>query len=303
MKGCIVRFLASCCVALFLSGCVHSLPKSVATQKNLEYSRVTGKPLLLDLYTPREVSGKLPVLVWIHGGSWRYGSKDPCPLAFIAASNLAIVSLNYRLSGEAPFPAQLEDCKAAIRWLRAHANTYHLDPERIGVFGASAGGHLAALLGTTANVPELEGKFRENLAFSSRVQAVLAFYPPTDLDALVVRPFARRNPRSDVGRLLGGALEKNRDRAALANPMRYISKDTPPFFIMHGERDRLVPISQSELLNEALKQAGVEVVFAPVPGKGHGIGAPPEVAHDIMIFIRRHLLDGASGIPAPPGGS
>ncbi len=295
------RILAALVICAFFTGCVHPIPKTVQSQKNLEYSRVTGKPLLLDLYTPKEPNGKLPVLVWIHGGSWRSGSKAPCPLAFIAASNIAVASINYRLSGEAPFPAQLEDCKAAIRWLRANANTYQLDPDRIGVFGASAGGHLAALLGTTANVSELEGKFRENLNFSSRVQLVCAFYPPTDLDALVVRPLARRNPYSDVGRLLGGPLEKNRDRAAMANPIRYIGKDTPPFFILHGERDQLVPISQSELLNDALKKAGVEVVFAPIAGKGHAISAPPAVAHDIMLFLSRHLLQNTNSAPA--GGS
>jgi len=212
----------------------------------------------------------------------------------MATQQVAIVSINYRLSGTAPFPAPLYDCKAAIRWLRANAEKYHLDAGHIGLFGASAGGHLEALLGTIAGVASLEGDVGGNLDYSSRVQAVCAFYPPTDLDKLVTDQKLRHNPRTDVARFLGGALADKLDRAALANPINYITKDSAPFFILHGEQDALVPVGQSRLLYQALKRAGVEAQLEVVPG-GHGIIAPPQPAREICRFFQTHL-----GIPREP---
>ena len=149
----------------------------------------------LDLYLPEKVKGRLPVVVWIHGGAWMEGSKDDCPAVPFAAEGCAVASINYRLSQHAIFPAQIQDCKAAIRWLRANADKYHLDPDHIGVWGASAGGHLVALLGTTAAVKEFEGR-GGNLDQSSRVQCVLDWYGPSELTmmgVLGIRP-ARRSP-------------------------------------------------------------------------------------------------------------
>jgi acetyl esterase/lipase len=243
---------------------------------------------LLDLYEPVSRDRPLPVIVWIHGGSWAGGSKDFCPLAYIATQSVAVVSINYRLSDVAPFPAQIHDCKAAIRWLRANSGKYQLDPDHIGVFGASAGGHLAALLGTTEGVKELEGD-GGNPTFSSRVQAVCAFYPPTDLDRVMTNPRDRATSTSAVARFLGGSLEQHRDVAALANPNRYVTPSSAPFFILHGSADTLVPIRHSELLTEALRAKGVEVIFEVALGKGHGIAAPPGVAPKIIDFFQRHL--------------
>ena len=123
----------------------------------------------------------------------------------MAAHNVAVVSINYRLSSVAPFPAALYDCKGAVRWLRANAEKYNLDADHIGLGGVSAGGHLAALMGTTANIPELEGDVGGNLNYSSRVQAVCAFYPPTDLDVLVTNKLSRTDPHTDIAKFLGGA--------------------------------------------------------------------------------------------------
>jgi acetyl esterase/lipase len=287
------KFLAtaSLLAALFLvPGCLMPrLPGSVKVEKNIEYARVASGPLLLDLYTPKQLGKKLPVIVWLFGGGWKMGSKDFCPIAYMAASNVAIVSINYRLSGSAPYPAQIFDCKGAVRWLRANADRYHLDADHIGVFGASAGGHLAALLGTTAGNAELEGDVGGNTNYSSTVQAVCAFYPPTDLDLLVTNPASRNAANTMVGKLLGGSLNEHLALAARASPLRFVSRDSAPFFLLHGEKDSLVPVQQSELLYAALKKAGVEAQLVIVPGKGHGIIAPPAAAQLIYQFFDRHL--------------
>jgi acetyl esterase/lipase len=207
----------------------------------------------------------------------------------MATQQVAIVSINYRLDSVAPFPAQIYDCKGAIRWLRAHADKYDLDPDHIGVFGASAGGHLAALLGTTAGDPKMEGDVGDNLKFSSRVQCVCAFYPPTDLNRLVSDPKQRLNPDNDVARLIGGPVADNVAKANFASPIFYVNKNSAPFFLMHGGADKLVPPEQSEIFHAALKKAGVEVHLEIVPDKGHGIIAPPNVAQEIYQFFGRYL--------------
>ena len=138
---------------------------SVATQRDLVYERVNGAVLTLDLYCPEKVSGSLPVIVWIHTGGWSKGRKERCPAVALVQDGYAVASIDYRLTSTAPFPAQIEDCKAAVRWLRANASTYHLDPDHIGVWGHSAGGHLAALLGTSGGVRELEGT-GDNMSYS-----------------------------------------------------------------------------------------------------------------------------------------
>lgn len=271
------------------AGCRSYSSKSVITQHDIEYGRPAGKPLLLDIYTPVNATNRLPVLVWIHGGSWKAGSKNPCPLVFLTKNGAAVVSIDYRLIDDAPFPAQLYDCKGAIRWLKANASRLNLDPNRIAVFGASAGGHLAALLGTTADLKEMEGDVGGNEAQSSRVQAICAFYPPTDLNLLVTNPVWRTSATSDIGRFLGGPLESNLDKAARANPLNYITPDDTPFYILHGAKDKMVPLAQGVMLHEALVKRGVESHLYVVPNKGHGIGAPPAAAREIVAFLGRHL--------------
>jgi acetyl esterase/lipase len=278
---------------LCMAGCMP-LPRSVKRDANIEYARVDGQSLLLDIYSPKQPRRKLPVLVYIHGGGWETGSKYPCPIGFLATQNVAVVSINYRLSGVAHFPAQLYDCKGAIRWLRANADKYNLDPDHIGLAGVSAGGHLAALEATTAGIADMEGDIGGNLNYSSRVQCVVAFYPPTDLDKLVNKEELRNSSNTLVAKFLGGPLAANMDNAALANPARFASKDSPPFFIMHGEQDSLVPVEQSRLLYEALKKAGADVQLEVVPG-GHGIIAPPRVAKEIYEFYQKYL-----GTSPPP---
>jgi acetyl esterase/lipase len=274
------------------SGCVSRLPDTIKVERDIKYAQVGGQSLRLDIYSPKNPVGKLPVVVWIHGGAWNSGSKDFCPIGFMAAQNLTIVSIDYRLDTVVPFPAQLYDCKGAIRWLRANAEKYNLDADHIGIFGASAGGHLALLLATTAGNPKLEGDVGDNLNFSSRVQCVCAFYPPTDLNRLVSDPKFRANPDGDVAKLIGGAVAQNVDKALAASPLTYVDKNCAPIFLMHGGADTLVPPEQSKKFYEALLSAGVEAHLEIVPRKGHGIIAPPPVAQEIYKFFNRHLKPG-----------
>jgi len=275
--------------ALSLTGCRTYSPKQVSVQRDLEYGRPDGVSLKLDLYTPKNTTNRTPVLVWIHGGAWKAGSRSPCPLAFLVKDGFAAVSIEYRFIDQAPFPAQLHDCKGAIRWIKANAARFNLDPDRIAVFGASAGGHLAALLGTTADVKDLEGEVGGNLEQTSRVQAICAFYPPTDLNRLITNPESRTSSSSDIGKLLGGPLEANLDKAARANPITYITPNDTPFYILHGAKDKVVPLEQSVLLHEALLKSGVESKLFTVPNKGHGIGAPTAATKEIVEFLGRHL--------------
>ncbi|MBI4446174.1 MAG: alpha/beta hydrolase [Acidobacteria bacterium] len=254
----------------FLSGTQvgYSIPPGEKFQ-DIVYAQAGDRDLLLDLYLPTEGKPPFPTIVWIHGGGWIGGSKENPQALEMKRWGYAVASIEYRLLTEALFPAQIEDCKAALRWLRAHAQDYGLDPDRMGVWGASAGGHLAALLGTSAGVPELEGSLG-NLEHSSRVQAVCDFYGPTDM--LSYHPLLK--DLLAVYETLNGAntkLEQVRKWAALANPISYISKDDPPFLIMHGDEDPTVPVEQSELLARELERAGVPVRLTIWKGRGHSL--------------------------------
>jgi acetyl esterase/lipase len=244
--------------------------------RNLVYRTIAGKGLTLDLYVPPNAkeSDRLPLVVWIHGGAWKSGSKDRCPAVPLIDRGFVVASISYRLSNEAIFPAQIQDCKAAIRWLRANAGRFPIDSDRVGVWGASAGGHLAALLGTSGDVKELEGG-PDNLKYSSRVQAVCDYFGPTDFLRMNDQPGAMDHNAADSpeSALIGGPIQKNPSKVARANPITYASPDDPPFLILHGDQDRTVLPSQSQLLHDALKKAGVKVLLGIVKGQGHGFTA------------------------------
>jgi acetyl esterase/lipase len=237
---------------------------NTAVERSLVYKRINGVVLTLDLYRSEKVSGLLTVILCVHGGHWDAGGKDRCPAVSLVQDGYAVASINYRLARTAPFPAQLEDCKAAVRWLRANASIYNLDPDRIGVWGYSSGGHLAALLGTTGGLPELEGS-GDNLQYSSRVQAVCDVAGPADLLAM-----ANLGPKRTLAiqGLLGGPPENDKAKAIAASPIHYISKDDPPFLIVHGEADRVIPVEQSQRLYEELRKAGVNATLK-TPHVGH----------------------------------
>ncbi|MGQ9575436.1 MAG: alpha/beta hydrolase fold domain-containing protein [Thermoguttaceae bacterium] len=287
-------------------GGMGRLPAGIRVERDLEYVPGGHERNKLDLYLPAKAEGPLPVVVWVHGGAWRGGSKEGCPAVWLVQQGYAVASINYRLSQHAVFPAQIEDCKAAIRWLRAHARPYQLDPGRLGVWGASAGGHLVALLGTSGDVKHLEGK-AGTLDQSSRVQCVVDFFGPTDF--LQMRG-QHDDPNAPEALLIGGPVRENRPKAAQANPITYVTPDDPPFLIIHGEEDRTVPINQSELLHAALTKAGVPSEFVRLAGAGHGGPGfqTPEVRKKIEEFLQRHLKPlssapkGPSSQAAPPPG-
>ncbi len=251
------------------------------SELNLEYARVVDKPLLLDLHRPAVSDKPLPVVIWIHGGGWRAGSKDRCPARFLVNHGFAVASVNYRLTKEAIFPAQIHDCKAAVRWLRANAGKYGLDPKRIGAWGSSAGGHLAALLGTSGGVADLEGNLG-HADRSSRVQAVVDFCGPADFLAWKVK-------RSPEMALFGGTIEEKKELARAASPALHASEDDPPFFIVHGRKDRTVPVRQSQLLDTALKKAKGNSTPLILDDLGHGLMNPDTQAL-ALLFFEMHLL-------------
>jgi len=251
-----------------------AVPAGVKAMRDVEYARVDGKPLLLDLYLPAKAAQPMPVIVWVHGGAWRAGDKKRCPAIPMAAQGYAVASINYRLTDVATFPAQIYDCKGAIRWVRAHAKEYGFDPDRIGVWGGSAGGHLVALLGTSGDVKELEGDVGGNLDFSSRVQAVAVFCGPSSfrIEDLKGREDTQEGKTPDtIAKLLGGTIQEKPELARLASPAAHVTPDDPPFLIVHGANDPIVPVQQAHIQAVALKKAGVEAVLHIDPEAGHGV--------------------------------
>lgn len=278
-------------------------PEGTRTERDLVYGRAGRDELKLNLYLPPGDAPK-PLIIWIHGGAWMMGSKDgPSPAQQFVGSGYAVAHVGYRLSQLAKWPAQMHDCKAAVRWLRANAEKYHLDPKRFAVWGSSAGGHLVAVLGTSGGVAELESSSND-LKTSSSVQAVVDWFGPTDFLQMNKFPskIAHDEARSPESQLIGGPIQEKKDATATANPITYIgrSEAPPPFLIMHGTRDDLVPFNQSELLSDALKAAKADVTFHPVNGAGHGFGGEQNIAQ-VRDFLSRVLgpTRPANGTEAP----
>lgn len=272
---------------------LDAVPEGTRIQRDVPYVRNGHARQKLDLYVPEEGT-KLPLVILIHGGAFMAGSKEGENPGRWLRKGYAVASVNYRLSQHAAFPAAVQDCKAAVRWLRANAVKNGIDPDRFGAFGASAGGYLVTMLGVSGGVKEFD--VGENLEVSSRVQAVADWYGPTDF----LQMDAHRLPDGMVhdtadspeSRFIGGPIQKNRDKVRKANPITYVKKNAPPFLIAHGDRDPLVPHHQSELLRDALKKAGVPVTLRIVPGGGHGF-RDAEAARLLNAFFEKHLKPGA----------
>lgn len=271
------------------------LPASVKGEFDIAYAKDNAHQKL-DLLLPKEpaTSGPLPLIVYIHGGAWRGGSKREgitFLIRSVAGGNYAGATIDYRLSNEEAWPAQIYDCKAAIRWLRAHAKQYNIDPERIGVIGASAGGHLAAMLGTSGHVERLEGKVGGNMKESSRVSCVVDQYGPSELLAMSEFPGDIEHDSADSpeSRLIGGPLQQHKDAARAASPITYVSADDPPFLLVHGTEDPLVPYDQSERLLASLDEEGVDAMLLKVQGGGHGAFRSAELDRRIRLFFDKHL--------------
>lgn len=254
--------------------------------KDVIFGKGGDKDLKLDIYRPKEKAGKpMPALIYMHPGGWENGDKGGDAgkvfrnryLDDMAARGYFGVTINYRLSTESRFPAQIEDCKCAVRFLRAKAKEYNIDTDHIGAIGGSAGGHLSALLGTTGNVKEFEGKGGWE-GYSSKVQAVYDGCGPVDL-----YKWKNQNPTGAMlSNLFGGLSGKYKEAMDSASPIKHISKDTPPFLIVHGDKDEVVSVKQSQAFADALKAAGVEVNLIIVKGGPHGAGVDMKIIEDFF---------------------
>lgn len=285
------------------------LERPIEEITRVAYSRsVTGDPLHLNILRPAEPAERpRPVMVWIHGGGWGWRGIDDTYLqgAYVnypfALEGYFTVAVEYTLSARAPFPAQIHDCKAAIRWLRAHSEEYNIDRDRIAVWGRSAGGHLCALLGTSGEAAELEGNGGWS-GFSSQVNAVIDYFGPTDLTALAGTHNGEKEAhvRNLLRLLLGGSIEERLALARTADPMHYIAEGSPPFLIIHGDSDLPVPFSQSEALHKALASRNAPSILVRVSNAGHGLlpdkpdasidPTLPELHEQIRRFLTNHLL-------------
>jgi acetyl esterase/lipase len=248
---------------------------SIIAERNIPYVENGHRNQVLDLYLPDQPSDKpLPLMIWIHGGAWMAGSQANPPVLYLVNKGFAVASIQHRFSSHAIWPAQAYDCKAAIRFLRANAAKYNLDPNHFGVGGDSSGGHLAAFVGTSGDVKEMEGDLG-NTNISSRVQAVVDWFGPTDFTLMAQQSgpgsiIQHDSPYSPESLLLGGPVQERLELANTANPLTYIDKNDPPFLIMHGDNDLLVPLGQSVILAKALIGAGVEeVTMKTIHGAGH----------------------------------
>jgi acetyl esterase/lipase len=271
---------------------------------DVEYSNLVGyRPLLLDIYMPQEAAALHPLVIWIHGGGWNRGDSRtsgpiadyPATLATLAAHGYVVASVNYRLSGEARFPAQIQDIKAAIRFLRANAPKYGIDPARILLWGGSAGGHLAALAATSCGVAAFEpqpstGRLTRAAANAARlpavsdcVQGAVIWYGVFDLGQLRA---------TDPSELLGCEPHDCTAKAAAASPINYVSASTPPMLLIHGLADTEVPVQQSRDMAERLQKAGVSVETLFIPDVDHGfIGESADATRDANLKALQHSFD------------
>jgi acetyl esterase/lipase len=256
--------------ALLVVTPIHAGDAKIKTEKKLVYGKADDVDLELDLAMPADGKGPFPAIVCIHGGGWKAGNrKDLTALTeHFAKHGFVAVTVSYRFAPKYKFPAQIEDCKASVRWLRANAEKYKINPDRIGAVGFSAGAHLSCLLGAADEKAGLEGK-GGNPKQSTKVQAVVSFFGPTD--------FTQKTWSKDIENIffvpfLGGTFEEKKDAYRQCSPIVYCTKDAPPFLFFHGTKDPLVGIVHSEKMAKKLTDLGVSAELVTMQGDGHGWG-------------------------------
>lgn len=288
-------------VALLLAACVHvsgagsPFPAGEKVDHGVTYCRTSGVSLKMDIYYPNGLTGTAPAVVWVHGGGWELGGRRLDASApgvnDVLAAGFIVASIDYRLGPKYKFPAQIEDVKCAIRFLRADASRYHVDSAHIGIWGASSGGHLAALAGLAGPDAGFEGQGHNDQP--STVQAVVDMFGPADLEA---PGFVTMNPQ--VAQDVFGAIPgQPTDVFKRASPTTYVSGNAPPFFIIQGDSDHTVPPSQSQELYDRLKAAGADASLLMVKNGDHGlqpVGGPlqptqQQVNDLIVAFFQRTL--------------
>jgi acetyl esterase/lipase len=283
----------------------------VEVLRDLVYSHAGGKPRLADLYLPTLPHGHAPVIVWLHGGGFRFGDRRMAPdlAQFLAARGFAMVSFDYRLSDEAIFPAAVEDTKTLVRWVRSIAKKHGLDGEKLGLWGSSAGSHLAAC---AALSQEDEFAGEEHPDFSSKVQAVLDGYGPVDfgrIDQDRIPPDAKPvevesvsvpnllpagHPDSFESRFLGTPVGSSGAAVARANPANYVRSGAPPFLMLHGLHDPLMPWQQSRILFDALRDAGNDATLLVIQRLGHGFFNNSRLDHIDPGEVMLHQTEAAA---------
>jgi acetyl esterase/lipase len=295
------RILSAILVLAVAQFCLAAPPKGVKLEQNIAYVPNGDPSQVLDLYLPEKPSDKpLPLIIWIHGGGWRGGSKAGTGyLGFLMTDGYAYASIEYRFSQKALFPAQIQDCLAAIRWLRANAKKYNLDADHFAVGGDSAGGHLVALIGGVGGkkiFPPIGG----NEDQSDRVQGVCDWYGPIDFTDVMAQAAANQDVKSAIkwqtpedpySDLIGVKLGEDKTKEQAVSPIQYVSKDYPPILIMHGDHDQLVPFAQSQEMAAALQKLGVDVTLQKFPGANHGGPAfsLPAARKLEQAFLDKHL--------------
>lgn len=268
------------------------VPDSVVLTKDIEYGQVDGEPLKLDLYQPKGLDNPVPGILFIHGGGWSKGGRNDYHYYCVKFAELGYVvaTASYRLVPEWLYPAAVHDVKCAVRWLRANADKYHIDPDMIGVAGGSAGGHLSMMVGYSSDVPELEGD-GGNAGVSSRVQAVVNLYGPTDLTV----PAATEHP-TVLGFFGGKTIDEVRTDYEQASPLAHVTEDDPPTLIIQGTIDDLVPVAQADALALKLREVGVPFRYDRLPGWPHTL----DLAEVMNVRCRRLMQEFfAEHLPLP----
>lgn len=244
----------------------------VTSIKDLTYATVANQELKLDLLIPQTTTPP-KLVVWIHGGGWRKGSRQNPRIKWVTDHGFALASLSYRFTPEHTFPAQIHDCKAAIRWLKNHADEYGYNADKIAVAGSSAGGQLALLLGTSGDVKELEGDLGDHVGTSSRVDAVIDYFGPSDFPLRqTTNPERALTTKSGSFALLDGVKDGkvNPQKEKDASPVTWVSSDDPALLIIHGKADDVVLVVQAERMAEVYKQANLDVTSMLHPTAKHG---------------------------------
>lgn len=279
---------------------LDSLPATaeLVVKRDIEFARVGDRSLQLDLYFPAPTGTPPGLIVYIHGGAWRAGTRAEMPLGKLIAGGYAVASVDYRLSTEAVFPAQIFDVKAAIRFLRAHQTEYGFDASKIVISGGSAGAHLAELVGVSNGVAELEGNVGTNLGESSAVQATVSYYGASNLQSILSQStphgLSVRVPALQL--LLGGQPTEKPELARLASPVTHVDRNDPPILLLHGDADPQMPVEQSFELERVCKAAGARVTLAIIPNAKHG---GKEFYDDVRTPLVLEFLRSSLSAPAP----
>jgi len=280
----VIFSIAVVCFSLLANQGEPSLDARVLQMKDIQYgSNVIHGNNLMDLYYPKSGNGPYPIVVWIHGGGWLIGNKDNAPKEELLDDGIAVASINYRLSSDAIFPAQQDDCFEAVQYLRNHAKELNIDTNKMGLWGASAGGHLAALVGIKSSI----GCTKE----TAPVKAICDWCGPADLLTLAAQskpdcPLHHDTPDAVEKLLIGGTIETRNSLAVQASPTAFAHSNCPPILIMHGADDEIVPVEQSLDLAKALKAAVAKNVDMEVlSGTGHNVCSRANMVRVSKFFV------------------